>query len=432
MSAAQRCSILAEALCTGLCVQGGFCVVAARTMTDLVRLLVGANASRGTSRYVLASGAVAVAAILASAAGASATLCWNVAWTAAAVSAITGVLLGRAGARGANRRRWTLWSAAAGCWLIGQLAWDLFAVVGLPASPNVADIGYWGFAVLVSVSMLRVPGRSRSLVAVTVAETLPLIAAATALTFAELWLAAAHSSLPLPARVSALVYPAVYVSAAILTLQAIVGGSLSRSRSTASLLVLGGIIAQALAFILWSEQLLRQSYVTGGSVLDPLWVLGLLAIGAGGVVAAHRPEAVIAVGEPSRRGGVLPASMFVVLIGALVHAWLSGAPIGAGITLVVGLLLCGVSLIVRGVLLEHRLRALLTGERRARLDVADREAELARLNERLAEDSRRDALTGLRNRRALSDDLATLEATAREDDRPDRVCAVRHRPLQGI
>ena len=163
MPAAQRYSMLAEALCTGLCVQRGLCVVAARTMTDLVRLLVGANASRGTSRYVLASGAVAVAAILASAAGASATLCWNVAWTAAAVSAITGVLLGRAWARGANRRRWTLWSAAAGCWLIGQLAWDLFAVVGLPASPNVADIGYWGFAVLVIVSMLRVPGRSRSL-----------------------------------------------------------------------------------------------------------------------------------------------------------------------------------------------------------------------------------------------------------------------------
>ena len=398
--------------------------MAARTMTDLVRLLVGANASRGTSRYVLASGAVAVAAMLASAAGASATLCWNVAWTAAAVSAITGVLLGRAGARGANRRRWTLWSAAAGCWLIGQLAWDLFAVVGLPASPNVADVGYWGFAVLVIVSMLRVPGRSRSLVAVTVAETLPLIAAATALTFAELWLAAAHSSLPLPSRLSALVYPAVYVSAAMLTLQAIVGGSLRRNRSTASLLVLGGIIAQAVAFILWSQELLRQSYVTGGSVLDPLWVLGLLAIGAGGVLAAHRPEQVIAVGEPSRRGGVLPALTFVVLIGALVHAWLSGAPTGAGITLAVGLLLCGVSLIVRGALLENRLRALLARERRARLDVADREAELARLNERLTEDSRRDALTGLRNRRALSDDLTTLEAIAQEGDaRPRLRCA---------
>ena len=121
-------------------------------------------------------------------------------------------------------------------------------------------------------------------------------------------------------------------------------------------------------------------------------------------------------GEPSRRGGVLPASMFVVLIGALVQAWLSDAPTGAGITLVVGLSLCGVSLIVRGALLEHRMRALLSGERRARLDIVDREAELARLNERLAEDSRRDALTGLRNRRALSDDLAALEATARGGD----------------
>jgi len=357
---------------------------------------------------------VAVAAMLASRAGVSATLCWNVAWTAAAVSAIVGVLLGRATATGANRVRWTLWSAAAGCWLVGQLAWDLFAVVGLPASPNVADAGYWGFAVLVIVSMLRAPGRSRSLVAVTVAETLPLIVAATALTFAELWPDAAHSSLTLSSRLSALAYPAVYVSAAVLTAQAVVGGSLRRSRSTASLLVLGGIIAQAVAFILWSHDLLRQSYVTGGSVLDPLWVLGLLSIGVGGVLASHRPEQAIAVEEPSRHGGLLPAVTFVVLIGALVHAWLSRAPTGAGITLAVGLLLCGVSLIARGALLEHRLRALLVRERRARLDVADREAELARLNERLTEDSRRDALTGLRNRRALSDDLTTLEAIDQE------------------
>ena len=250
----------------------------------------------------------------------------------------------------------------------------------------------------------------------TVAETLPLIAAATALTFAELWLAAAHSSLPLPARLSALAYPAVYVSAAILVLQAIVGGSLRRSRSTASLLVLGGIIAQAVAFILWSQQLLGQSYVTGGSVLDPLWVLGLLAIGSGGVLAAHRPEAVIAVGEPSRRGGVLPASMFVVLIGALVHAWLSGAPTGAGITLVVGLSLCGVSLIVRGALLEHRMRALLSGERRARLDVVDREAELARLNERLAEDSRRTRSPACATAGRCRTIWPRFEATARGGD----------------
>ena len=382
-----------------------------------MQLPVGANAWKGPSRFVVASGVVAVVAMLASWAGVSAVLCWNVAWTAAAVGALVGVLLGRAGASGVNRVRWTLWSAAAACWLLGQLAWDLFAVVGLPASPNVADAGYWGFAVVVIVSMLRASGRSRPLFAVTVAETLTLIAAAMALTFAELWLDASHSSLPLASRLSALAYPTVYVSAAVLTAQAIVGGSLRRNRSTASLLVLAGIIAQAMAFILWSHELLRQSYVTGGSVLDPLWVLGLLAIGAGGVLAADRPEQVIAAEEPSRHGGVLPALMFVVLIGALVHALVSRAPTGAGITLAGGLLLCGVSLIVRGALLENRLRALLARERRARLDVADREAELATLNERLTEDSRRDALTGLRNRRALADDLTTLDAIDQERGR---------------
>ena len=289
-------------------------------------------------------GALAVFAMLATQARVSPTVCWNLAWTAAAVSAFTGALLGRTRARsertgGVGR----CGSAAGGCWLVGQLAWDLFAVVGLPASPNVADVGYWGFAVSVIVSMLRVPGHSRALHAVTVAETLPLIAAATALTFAELWLAAAHSSLPLPARLSALAYPAVYVSAAILVLQAIVGVSETQP--------IDGVAARA-----------RRDHRSSGRVhpLEPAAVGSELCdrrvgarsavgarvarIGGGGVLAAHRPEAVIAVGEPSRRGRHSPGIMFVVLIGALVHAWLSGAPTGAGITLVVGLSLCGVSL----------------------------------------------------------------------------------------
>ena len=57
--------------------------------------------------------------------------------------------------------RSALLTAAAVGMLVGQLAWDLFAVLGFPASPNVADVGYWGFAVVVIASMLRAPGRSR-------------------------------------------------------------------------------------------------------------------------------------------------------------------------------------------------------------------------------------------------------------------------------
>ena len=87
-----------------------------------MRLLVGATLSRGPSRCGFVFGALAVFAMLATQAGASPTVCWNLAWTAAAVSAFTGARLGRAGAIGTNRRRWTLWSAAAGCWLVGQLA----------------------------------------------------------------------------------------------------------------------------------------------------------------------------------------------------------------------------------------------------------------------------------------------------------------------
>ena len=61
---------------------------------------------------------------------------------------------------------------------------------------------------------------------------------------------------------------------------------------------------------------------------------------------------------------------------------------------------------------------MLSRERSALADLADREAELARLNEQLLEDSRRDPLTGMRNRRALADELPGLEARHQERGDP--------------
>ena len=75
---------------------------------------------------------------------------WDVAWTAAAVSALSGTLLGRHAASPANRVHWTLWAAASTCWLAGQAGWDVFSIVSpdrLPTSPNVADVGWWAFAI---------------------------------------------------------------------------------------------------------------------------------------------------------------------------------------------------------------------------------------------------------------------------------------------
>src|SRR5689334_14514490 len=74
---------------------------------------------------------------------------WDAAFTAAAVSALTGMALGRRSAEPGERDRWTWWVLAAACWLVGQIGWDVFAVVGSPTSPNLADYGWWAFAVLV-------------------------------------------------------------------------------------------------------------------------------------------------------------------------------------------------------------------------------------------------------------------------------------------
>jgi diguanylate cyclase (GGDEF)-like protein len=161
---------------------------------------------------------------------------------------------------------------------------------------------------------------------------------------------------------------------------------------------------------MWSEQLLDQTYHAGSSMLDPAWVLGLIAVGAGGAFSARQIEPETATKDPGLRAGILPAALFLVLLGALVRARVDHAPGVVAFTLQGGLLFSGGALVIRSVLLEGRLRRLLQRERAALASLADREAELARLNEQLREDSRRDPLTGMRNRRALADDLPGIEA----------------------
>ena len=104
---------------------------------------------------------------------------------------------------------------------------------------------------------------------------------------------------------------------------------------------------------------------------------------------------------------LLPALMFVLLSSRACCTRRSPAvPLGARLALTAGLTHRGVTLIARGVLLLRR-------ERDARQALARREAELEQLTERLAEDSRRDPLTGLRNRRALGEDLVAVEQLTR-------------------
>jgi diguanylate cyclase (GGDEF)-like protein len=386
-------------------------------MSSIVQPTVGAPLrGRLSTATVAVPATMAVAAMaLSRVLGPNSGVLWDIAWQLSSLSAVCGLAAARRAAAPADRPRWTLWAAGAACWFGGQVMWDIYGLTGFPQSPNLADIGWWAFAVLVIISLVHTRARSRSVRAVGLSESLPVIGAAFALTLGQLWHDASRSSLALAPKLSALAYPAVYIAAAVLIAQAMIGGSLRGSRSASMRLVLAGMAAQALAFGLWSEQLLEGSYVPGRTLLDPLWVVGLIAIGAGGVLAARRPEPTIEINEPARWGGILPAAMFVGLVGALIRAQVIQAPSGARMTLAGGVLLSGIALIVRGLLLERGLRTMLRSERAARFALGEREAELAALNVQLVEDSRRDPLTGMRNRRALSEDLVALETRRLSD-----------------
>jgi diguanylate cyclase (GGDEF)-like protein len=370
---------------------------------------------------VLAPLALAAAAMLATRFGTPAGVSWDVAWTAGGTGALAGTILARSRALDANRGRWNLWTLAAASWLFGQLAWDVYGAIGAPASPNLADAGWWGFAVLVMLSMARIPGGSAWLRGLALLEVVPLIIAASALTFAELWLPASASSLGLSAKLAAAAYPALYIAAAVLTVQAAIGGVSGMMDAPGARLVAAGVLIEALGFSLWSIQLFGNSYVPGRSVLDPMWVAGLAVIALGGLQSARRPEPLVVKQEPSYRSGILPLGMFLLLPFTLLQARVINTPIGIRLGIVGGLVFCGAALIVRAAFLGRRLRGLLEREREALAGVAERESELARLNRQLAhlnrqliDDSRRDPLTGVSNRRALSGDLATFDRAQRQ------------------
>jgi diguanylate cyclase (GGDEF)-like protein len=387
---------------------------------------VGASSAQ-TTVVALAAALAAIAMAAGHLVPRHATLLWDIAWTSSALAAMGGMLLARRASTGRQRRRFALWAAAAGCWVAGQLLWDLYGVIGFPRSPDLADVAWWGFAAVVTASLISSDARSRSVRVVVLAETLPSMVAAVSLTIAELWPHVATSPLAVAPKVSAIIYPSIYVAAAVVTLQAIIGGALRGYRRSVTWLVMGGMAAQAVAFVLWSRQLLDADYVAGQSLLDPLWVIGLMMIAAGGLVAARHADTAVEINEPARRGGVLPGGLFIALLGALLQAHLSDAPDAVGAALGIGLLVSGAALIARGTLLERRMRRLLDRERTARGALAERETELARLNAQLVEDSRRDPLTGMRNRRALADDLLELEARREiEGDFAVALCDVDH------
>jgi diguanylate cyclase (GGDEF)-like protein len=328
----------------------------------------------------------------------------NLSWTLGACVAVAGVAHAARGSEPETRAGWRLLLWACVCWLLGQAWWDLYSLSAIPPSPNPGDLCWLLFAILTAAGVLRLAKGAERGRTVSALELAPIIVAVCTLLVALLWDDVRASDLSILGQLTSLAYPALYVSAALLMIQAVVAGALDVAGNAGLRAVLVGLVIEAIAFILWSPTLLGASYVVGVNPIDVLWTTGLLLVGLGARCAGPIRPGRHGVGTGDR-GGVLPGATFGVLAAAQAGLLITGAPTGAVLALTFGMTIVGGSLLARGMVLRREQESLYGR-------VRERERELQILNERLGEESRRDPLTGLGNRLRLAEDIVEIDARA--------------------
>jgi diguanylate cyclase (GGDEF)-like protein len=323
----------------------------------------------------------------------------NVSWVSAGFVSVVGVAAARARAAEDQRGGWSLILLGCCCWFFVDVLWCVYTATSFPASPNLTDAGWLASAVFAALGVHRLGHGTHLNRSTGWLELAPLVVAVCSLLTALLFEDIVASDLDTAARVTALAYPVFFASAALVMIQAAIARGVHLRRNPGVAAVLGGMVLQATAFILWCPALLADHYVAGANLVDGMWSVAMLAIGLG----ASRARPVVPVREAaevsSRRGGILPSLTMAALITALVAMSFSETETGADIALSLGLAIVGATLSIRSTLLHREQAAMLRRER-----------ELNDLNESLSEASRRDPLTGLGNRLGLAEELARITA----------------------
>jgi diguanylate cyclase (GGDEF)-like protein len=358
---------------------------------------------RRTGLALLAVSATTVVAVASEYLTAGRTQFWwaNGGWTASALAGVIGVATAMRRSVRTDRAGWALLLGGCVAWLVGQGCWDVYGAMSFPASPSPADVCWLSVAVAVAAGVHRLcRGSSRSL-GISLLEVTPLIVAVTALIIALLASNLHASRLSGAGQVTAVAYPVLYVSAALVMLQAVLASGLDLRRNRGLAAMLAGLAVDGIGFVLWAPQLLGGTYQVGSSVLDALWSIGTLMVGLGAWASAPtlaRPE-----DEPvaRRRNSLLPALTFVVL--AVVQTAINTDDGGRDLALSIGVLIVGITLIAHSMVSRSHQVALVE-------QVHAREQELAEANTLLRQQSRTDALTGLANRLRMREDFADLEA----------------------
>jgi diguanylate cyclase (GGDEF)-like protein len=321
-------------------------------------------------------------------------------WTSGALAAVIGVASATVRSARRDRPGWVLLLAGCLCYLLAQAVWDVGGATSLAA-----QVCWLGFAVLGGAGVHRLGLGARGSLRVSWLEIAPLIAAVCALMTGLLWTRIESSSAPDLAVVTAFASPVLYGSAALVTLQSVLCGALDVRRNLGMAAVLSGVFLEAIAFAVWSPALLAQTYTVGANAADALWSLGIVLIALGSWAAGPPVGVADASTVSRRRGGLLPALSFAILLAIETAFVAAGEPAGPTLALIAGVLVVGTTSIIRSTILRRQQGGLL-----ARL--FEREKALEAANRRLNEESRRDALTGLGNRLRLREDLDELAARA--------------------
>jgi diguanylate cyclase (GGDEF)-like protein len=211
----------------------------------------------------------------------------DTAWTAVAIAAVVDTARAARRASASDRLTWLFFVAGAAFWLAGQMARNAVEIGTAALPPVWLDLAFLAAAPLWTIGLvcyLRAHGERLALVTLLLdvsAVVLALVAGVTV--YLSSALLADVLDDPATSAVAVL-YPVMYIAATGAALSAVWGlrGAVLRSPMTSLLL---GIALNALAFTLYVPAYIQGRFAAG-SLLDPLWIVGMSAIAIAGTRAA--------------------------------------------------------------------------------------------------------------------------------------------------
>ncbi|HZU11454.1 MAG TPA: EAL domain-containing protein [Chloroflexota bacterium] len=238
-------------------------------------------------------------------------------WTLCALVAVAGCISATRRSDGLARQGWIAFTLGTASWLAGQLAWDYYDLAGhFPASPNLSDIAWIALVPCFVIGLLIVGARSGQ-ARLLLGLDMGVILQVSGLVYpAVFWSEIQSSTLSTPGLTTALLYPILYslLPFALLLLP------VREIRHNFSMLALFvGLLGQVLPFILWTPLLLAGTY-REGTLLDVMWMIGLLSIAGAGFTFERFPSL-----DPERQvhGTLANLSLALTGVAALLLVWRS-------------------------------------------------------------------------------------------------------------